>query len=104
MSDVQELRARRVGLISQIKACAVEKKLAARALKAYNKRAKAVWAVPPGIMTDALRLYAACEWNLLPAVTFLRRLGGQRRWPSLGNREIENLIENAFLESDVECL
>ena len=91
MSDFQEVRARRIVLNSQIKACAAKKKLAARTLQAYTKRAKALWAVPPGIMMDALRLYAACEWNLLPAVTFLRRVGGQRHWPSLGNRDIENL-------------
>ena len=104
MSGVQELRARRAELLSQIKACAAEKKLAARDMKAYNKRAEALWAVPPDIMMDALRLYAACEWNLLPAVTFLRRVGGQRRWPSLGNPEIENLVEDAFLECDVQSL
>ena len=104
MSDIEELRERKAELVAQMKACAAERKLAARAMKAYSERAKRLWTVPPGIMADALRLYAACAWNLLPAITFLRRVGGQRRWPSLRNQELENILENAFLECDVECL
>ena len=104
MGTLEDLRAQKHDLNTVLKDLSLERARAARVAKSCTKRANAIWNVPESIMSDALRLYAHCEWDLQPAVTFLRKVGGQRGWPPLVDAGLNRMVEHAFLESELEAL
>ena len=104
MSTLEYLRAQRHDLNTMLRDLSLERAYAARVARSCAKRANAIWNVPESIMTDALRLHAHCEWDLQPAVTFLRKVGGQRRWPPLADAVLNGMVERAFLDCELEAL
>ena len=104
MDTLENLRAQRQDLNTALRDLSLERACAARVARSCTKRANAIWNVPESIMSDALRLYAHCEWDLQPAVTFLRKVGGLRRWPPLADVALNGMVEHAFLECELEAL
>ena len=69
-----------------------------------RKRADAAWKLSGFLLHASLIIYALAGYVAEPAVCFLKSSGRQRHWPDKSKEELELMVENAFLEVDVDEL
>ena len=80
-------------------------------LKAQLKKAKEVvkreeraWRLSTCMLHVVLIIYALCEYKAPAAIKFLMVSGRKRRWPDKPGSELQEIVENMFLQCDTDEL
>ena len=76
-----------------------------RKRKATRRSASArVWLVEGVKLSIVLTIYVLADCRHAPAVSYLRRMGRQHRWPQTSDAELTVLLEDMFLAADINQL
>ena len=92
-AERDEVKRRGASLKAQLK----EAKGKAKDLREREERA---WRLSTFMLHVVLIAYALCDYKAPAAVKFLISTGRKRRWPEKQESELQELVENAFLECD----
>ena len=68
--------------------------------KVLRERAERAWRLSTFMLHVVLIAYALCGYKSPAAIKFLIFTGRKRRWPEKPESELQELVENAFLECD----
>jgi hypothetical protein len=96
-AERDEVKRREADLKAQLK----EAKSKAKSLRDREERA---WRLSTFMLHVVLIAYALCEYKTPAAIKFLMVTGRKRRWPEKHESELQELVENAFLQCDLDEL
>ena len=65
---------------------------------------KNVWNLPEHVRLAALWIYENCDWCSEPSVLFLHSYAKRRQWPYMNAESVARLVENMFLDIDMNEL
>ena len=102
--SLEELGGRKRKLDEELAKARREAKRVKLQVKDTKKRAEAFWKLSGFLLHASLIIYALAGYVAEPAVNFLRSSGRQRHWPDKSDEELEVMVENAFMQVDVEEL
>ena len=68
------------------------------------KRANSEWVFPESVVSDALGIFVLCGWARQPVRKFLRLHGSRQRWQPAADCFLDKLIDEAFLNCDLDFL
>ena len=98
------LRSRKDALANELRQvrsqCGSERKRARRVQQAAAR----AWKLSTELLHPTLIMYFLCDCVATPAVAFLRRSGRQRHWPPRDDQMLRRLVEDAFIEVDMDSL
>ena len=99
------------GKLDRLLAERAEMKRGQASLKAQIKKAKVLreregraWLLSTFALHVVLITYALCEYKAPAAVKFLATTGRKRRWPEKPEPELQELVENLFMECEANEL
>ena len=101
---LEYLLSRKAQIDSQL--CGVRRELAVAMRKQRDARTRVnrAWNLP-GTIEGAVRIaYVLSDYEVEPALVFLRAVGRARRWPDLSDQQLTIMIEDVFLDSDDACV
>ena len=101
-SRLEALRRRRAELDERLKDVNLELGEFLRSQKSERARASRVWKLTERLQRIALIAYVLADYTPEPAVVFLRNAGGARGWPDASDDELAFMVEQLFLEADVD--
>lgn len=73
-------------------------------LASASRVAARAWQLPVGVRHASLVAYVLAGYRSEPAVVYLQAIGRERHWPAKADGEVAALIEDLFLECEVERL
>lgn len=79
------------------------RRASAKAVAAAKAAARA-WVLTPHMAKSSLLMYALADCSPAPAVKYLASCGRQRHWPGKAEDELRQLVEDLYLQVDVEDL
>ena len=68
------------------------------------RAAERFWQLTSNMRRALLFIYEQSEWNFAPCVLFLKRVRASMRWPEMREQDMHALIQNEFLQCDLESL
>ena len=99
---LEVLRRRKAELDERIKAVSRELGDFLRSQQSERARASRAWKLTERLRRVALIAYVLADYTPEPAVVFLRNAGGARGWPDVSDDELAFMVEQLFLEADVD--
>ena len=99
---VDRLRSERVEMKRSEASLKAQLKKAKGAAKELRERAERAWRLSTFMLHVVLIAYALCEYKAPAAIKFLTNTGRKRRWPEKPESELQQLVEDAFLECDLD--
>ena len=91
-----------------LKAELAEVNLAAKRLRAMEatrlSASSRVWLIEGAKLEILLTIYVLADCRHEPAVSYLRRIGRQHRWPQKSDTELTVLVQDMFLAADINQL
>jgi hypothetical protein len=93
LADRQEMKRREASLKAQLKKA-----------KGLREREKRAWRLSAFMLHVVLIANALCDYEAPAAMKFLTMTGRKRRWPEKPESELQELVENLFMECDTNEL
>ena len=89
--DRRELKKKEAELKAQLKKA-----------KQVEERAERAWQLGGFLVRVVLIVFSLCNYDTPAAVQYLEMAGRKRRWPERPKAELQELVENLFLECGTE--
>ena len=89
LAEREEMKRRKASLKAQLQKA-----------KGLRERESRAWLLSTFVVHVVLIAYALCEYQAPAAIKFLVITGRKRRWPEKSECELQELVENLFLECD----
>ena len=104
MDRLEQLVSEREGLHSSLAATKQEIKQEKQKRKDQARSAKQKWQLTDWLKKVAMIIYMLAAFRAAPAIKFLELTARKRRWPQKSTEELQQLVEDLFMEVDVEWL
>ena len=98
------LLGRREKLTLQMQVLSQDRRAQMQRLRRMRRSLARAWVLPRDILSAALVVYERCSWVAEPSVAFLHGVARRKRWPPRSDEDVEMLLEQAFLDFDIDEL
>ena len=100
-SRVDGLRLQKACLDAALLETRQEMRRARQRQKAANKAKESAWRLPASVQHTVLIVFVLADYTKEPALQFLKASARRRRWPEKSDEDLDNLVDELFLEADV---
>ena len=100
--SLEDLRADRLQLNSQLKDTKKQIKQEQQQNTGEARSTARMWQMTPRLTKVALTIYMIAQYRADPAIKFLHIASQKRRWPSKTDEELQRMVEDLFLQADVD--
>jgi hypothetical protein len=102
--SLDDLVAERGQLQAELADTAKKIKHERRAAKDKAQSLALQWQLTPRLMKVSLIIYMLAEYRAAPAIKFLHVTARKKRWPAKSDEEVERVVGDLFVETDLEEL
>ena len=95
------LLAEHCGLTAALQHARADARRAAKLCTITSRSRCRAWNLQNRQRNVVLIIYTLCQFDKLPAVVYLRRLGARRRWAPLSDSDLTRFIEDMFLSAEL---
>ena len=102
--DVDALRGRKRELQAELATLRLQAKRARRNVVRRLSSMEREWLVAGDHLKVTLAIYMLTDYSMDASVAYLKRMGRQRRWPNKTHAELIRIVEELFLNADLQDL